>query len=86
MAAHHDLIKRLSQDDELRAAVLAAPTRDAKHEAVRAAGLAVPDHHDVLQAVAGGNDLDGGDIAGIAVGSAAGGVLIGASVAAAALV
>jgi hypothetical protein len=74
----------LSEDEELRAAVLAAPTRDAKHEAVRAAGLAVPDHHDVLQSVAGG--LSDGEVVAVSVGSASGGVLAGAAAAAAALV
>jgi hypothetical protein len=58
MAAHHDLVRRLHEDDALRDAVIAAPTRQAKQDVVRAAGLAVPDHHDVLTHVAGGELSD----------------------------
>ena len=56
MAGHKELIKKLSEDDSLRQQILDAPTREGKHEVVRDAGLEVPDHHDVLQEVAGGTD------------------------------
>ena len=56
MAGHKELIKKLSEDDSLRQQILDTPTREGKQEAVRNAGLEVPDHHDVLQEVAGGMD------------------------------
>ena len=58
MAGHKELIKKLSEDDSLRQQILDTPTREGKQEAVRNAGLEVPDHHDVLQEVAGGIDDD----------------------------
>ena len=70
MAGHKELIKKLSEDDSLRQQIVDTPTREGKHEAVRNAGLEVPDHHDVLQEVAGGVDAaDGAEIgAGVAGG------------------
>ena len=66
MANHKELIKKLSEDDSLRQQILDTPTRQGKHEVVRDAGLEVPDHHDVLQAVAGG--LDDGTVTGVELG------------------
>ena len=54
MSGHTVLTKKLSEDDSLRQQIVDTPTRDVKQEAVRNAGLDVPDHHDVLKEVAGG--------------------------------
>ena len=76
MAGHKELIKKLSEDDALRQQIIDTPTREGKQEAIRSAGLDVPDHHDVLQEVAGGNDntaieVGGGIAAVVAATSAA---------------
>ena len=68
MAGHKELIKKLSEDDSLRQQILDTPTREGKQEVVRNAGLEVPDHHDVLQEVAGGTDVDDGLGIGIGAG------------------
>ena len=81
MAGHKELVKKLSEDDSLRQQILDTPTRQGKHEVVRNAGLEVPDHHAVLQEVAGGIDQNTAATVGIGTGA---GVTAAALVAAAA--
>lgn len=53
---NREFLRRLNEDEPLRSALLAAPTRVAKQDVLRDAGLEPPDHHDVLQTVTGGFD------------------------------
>jgi hypothetical protein len=54
---YHSLVDRLQQDPELRAALAAATTPEARAELVRAAGLELPDADEILQGVAGGTGI-----------------------------
>ena len=82
MAGHKELIKKLSEDDSLRQQILDTPTREGKQEVVRNAGLEVPDHHDVLQEVAGGMDNTSLAVGGSFLGAGAAGAVAVAAAAA----
>ena len=83
MAGHKELIKKLADDDSLRQQIIDTPTREGKQEVVRRAGLDVPDHHDVLQEVAGGMDNTSLAVGGSFLGAGAAGAVAVAAAAAA---
>jgi hypothetical protein len=56
MSHYRTLVQRLREDAELRAALEAAATPDARLAALRAAGLEPPTTDDILAGVAGGQN------------------------------
>lgn len=71
MSASKQLIKRLASDDALVQKLVGEPTREGKHAVIEGAGLEVPDHHDVLTTIAGGNVVSWVSTPGVASSAAA---------------